>query len=491
MTLPVKSLTVALALLLGACATDPTLEAQRTPPGAETVAFVHAAVVPMDKEHVLHDQTVVIADGTIVEIGPASAVKVPADARRIDATGRYLLPALSDMHVHLLGESWNAMFPPEDRLTREEIPFESFLFPYVANGVTTVQVLTATPEDLAARERINRSDLLGPRMILARMIDGPRKAWPPPLSTWVDSASEARGAVLQAKTEGYDEIKVYSFLSKESYDAIIASAREVGMDVMGHVPMSLSVEYVVESGQKAIAHTEEVAKHTAAYDAAHVEYYADLLAHSETWMIPTLVTTHTFLELFDDPDRLFTQPGAEYFRHPMQRGAWTFMWENLYRPIPAAQRAEMRDAFVNFQQPLTKAIHDKGGKLLAGSDTLMPGLFAGVSLHGELQELVDVGLSPYEALRTATTNPAEYLGESDQTGTIEVGKRSDLLLVEENPLEDIAAISRIAGVLVRGRWIDSVEIHERMQAITASGASGEPAAHRPQEPVPSHRHQHQ
>lgn len=203
-------------------------------------------------------------------------------------------------------------------------------------------------------------------------------------------------------------------------------------------------------------------------------------------MIPTLETTHTFLELFDDPDRLFTRPGAEYFRHPMQRGAWTFMWENLYRPAPAAHRAKLRDAFVNFQRPLTKAIHDKGGKLLAGSDTLMPGLFAGVALHDELQELVDVGLSPYEALRTATTNPSEYLGESDKTGTIEVGKRSDLLLVDENPLEDIAAVSRIAGVVVRGRWIGPEEIHERMQAIAASGTSGDPAAQR-QEPAPSHQ----
>ena len=150
-------LLLALTLLCGTCASAPTQTAQHSP-GANVIAFVHAAVIPMDRERVLRDQTVVIADGKIAEIGPASAVEVPAEALRIDATGRYLLPALSDMHVHLLGESWNAMFPPSEQLERKDIPFESFLFPYVASGVTTVQVLMATPEDVATRERIERGD---------------------------------------------------------------------------------------------------------------------------------------------------------------------------------------------------------------------------------------------------------------------------------------------------------------------------------------------
>jgi imidazolonepropionase-like amidohydrolase len=455
----------AMALWCGACANSTKAEDRNTASQGDVVAFVHASVIPMDTERILQDQTVVVANGTIVEIGPASAVKVPAEAQRVDATGRYLLPALSDMHVHLLGESWNEMLPPEEQLAREEIPFESFLFPYVANGVTTVQVLMATPEDLAARERIAKGELLGPRLVLARMVDGPDKAWPPPLSTWVDSAAEAREAVLRAKADGYDKIKVYSFLNKESYDAIIATAREADMDVIGHVPMSLSVEYVLESGQKAIAHSEEVAKHAPAYDAEQVDYFANQLVQSGAWMIPTLETTHTFLEIFEQPDRLFMRPGAEYFVHPMQRGAWSFMWENLYAPAPAAHRQKLKDAFVSFQQPLTRAFHDKGGKLLAGSDTLMPGLLPGVSLHDELKELVDVGLTPYEALRTATINPAQYLGESETTGTIEVGKRSDLLLVEENPLADVSAASKVAGVLVRGRWLGQDEIQRRMQQI--------------------------
>jgi imidazolonepropionase-like amidohydrolase len=301
------------------------------------------------------------------------------------------------------------------------------------------------------------------------MIDGPKKAWPPPLSTWVASAAEAREAVRQAKNEGYDKIKVYSFLSQESYDAIIATARELGMDVIGHIPYSLSVEYVLDAGQKLIAHSEEVAKHTHGnYGADRIDYFAGRMAARGVWMIPTLVTTRAILELFEDSDRLLGRPEAAYFRHPMERGVWSFIAENLYRPIPAEARKKLRDDFEKFQRPLTKAFHDRGGKLMAGSDTLLPGLVPGFALHRELQELVDVGLTPYEALRTSTTSPFEYLGESDRAGTIEVGKQTDLLLLDENPLENISAASKIAGVLIRGRWIGAEEIHKRMQELAAS-----------------------
>lgn len=463
-----RSLIVVLAGCCAACASVRTPTAHAPSAGAHRVAFLHAMVIPMDQERVLRDHTVVTADGKIVEIGPTSSVKVPRDAVRIDARGRYLLPALCDMHVHLLGEAWNVMLRPEVQSRSKDIPFESFLFPYVANGVTTVQELSATPDDLALRERIARGELLGPRLILARMIDGPKKAWPPPLSTWVASAAEAREAVRQAKADGYDKIKVYSFLSRESYDAIIATARELGMDVIGHVPMALSVEYVLDAGQKLIAHSEEVAKHTHGdYRPERIEYFADLMAARGVWMIPTLVTTRSILELFADPDRLLGRPEAAYFRHPMEQGVWSFIAEQLYRPIPAAARKKLGDDFERFQRPLTKAFHDKGGKLMAGSDAPLPGLVPGFALHRELRELVDVGLSPYEALRTSTTTPFDYLGEAATYGTIEVGKQSDLLLLDENPLEDVSAASRIAGVLIRGRWIGADEIHKTMQALAA------------------------
>jgi len=162
--------------------------------GPRLIAFLHATVIPMDRERTILDQTVVVADGKIVEIGPSSKVEAPAGAFRVDAAGRYLIPALCDMHVHLLSEAWNMMLRPDVRLTVKDVPYERFLFPYLANGVTMVQEMFATPEGLALRQQIDRGELLGPRLILARALDGPKKGWPPPLTTWVESANPTRRA---------------------------------------------------------------------------------------------------------------------------------------------------------------------------------------------------------------------------------------------------------------------------------------------------------
>jgi imidazolonepropionase-like amidohydrolase len=455
---------------LGACC------AQAAAPKARpsTVAFVHAAVLPMDRERVLADQTVVVVDGRITAIGPAATVKVPRNAVRVDARGRYLLPALSDMHVHVEGESWNALLSPEAKAASKNVSFEDLLFPYVANGVTTVQVLSGTHELLPVRGRIAGGELLAPRLILARMIDGPDKAWPPPLSSWVSTAREARDATLKAKAEGYDKMKVYSFLTKETYDAVVATAMEQQMDVVGHVPNALSVEYVVDAGQKMIAHTEEVAKHADGdYSKERVSYFAGRIADGGVWLTPTLITTRRILEEFSDPAGLFSSPETAYSSHPMQRDIWSFI-SNMYKGIPEKDRTRIRDDFEKFQKPFTKVFHDKGGQLMTGTDSLLPRLVPGFALHQELHELVDVGLTPYEALRTSTTVPYEFLGEAAEAGTIEVGKHPDLILVDANPLADISAASRIRGVMMRGRWIPKEEIDRRMRGITAPRAHPHP-----------------
>ena len=200
------------AVVLAACASAPA--PRSTEPSSNLVAFVHASVVPMDSERVLRDQTVIVDGGRIAAVGPARSVNVPDGALRIDATGRYLLPAFCDMHVHLEAEGFNPMLPPELQLAAKDIPFETLLFPYIANGVTTVQVLSATPEHVTLRHHIDDGEVLAPRLILARMVDGPDKAWPPPLSTWVATAEEAQGAVRDAKHEGYDKIKSTRFSPK-------------------------------------------------------------------------------------------------------------------------------------------------------------------------------------------------------------------------------------------------------------------------------------
>ena len=478
---------IALAVAAAACAWSTRAAAHEAPP--RTIAFVHASVVPMDRERVLADQTVVVVDGKIAEVGPAAKVRVPPGALRVDARGRWLMPALSDMHVHVEGESWDALLSPEAKAASKNPPFKDFLFPYVANGVTTVQVLSGTHELLPVRGEIAKGALLAPRLILARMIDGPDKAWPEPLSTWVSTAEQARDATRQAKAQGYDKMKVYSFLTKETYDAVIATAKEQNMDVVGHIPYDLSVEYVVDSGQKMIAHTEEVAKHAHGdYSDGRISYFAGRIADGGVWLTPTLVTTRRILDEFDDPDGLFAAPEAAYYAHPIQKDIWTFI-SNMYKGIPPEDRTRIRDDFEKFQKPFTKVFHDKGGQLMTGTDALLPRLVPGFALHQELHEFVEVGLTPYEALRTSTTVPYEYLGEADRAGTVEAGKSTDLLLVDANPLEDVANAAKISGVLMRGRWIDKAEIDRRMREIAGQAGGAKTQAHdHPHDHARPHRH---
>jgi imidazolonepropionase-like amidohydrolase len=180
--------------------------------------------------------------------------------------------------------------------------------------------------------------------------------------------------------------------------------------------------------------------------------------------------THLFkgIEQLADPDGLYSSPEAAYVSHPMQTGIWNFIATQLYASIPAPARTRIRDDFEQFQRPLTKVFHDHGGQLMTGTDALMPRMVAGFALHQELRELVDVGLTPYQALRTSTTIPYEYLGEAADAGTIQVGKRTDLLLVDGNPLQDIGAAARISGVLMRGRWIHEAQIAARMEQVRAA-----------------------
>lgn len=434
---------------------------------SNTVVFEHVNVIPMNKEVVLPDRSVIVKDGKIKEIGLSSSLKAPPKATVIDARGKYMIPALSDMHVHLEGDAWNIMYPPESKFTSEEIDFSDILFVYIANGITTIDVLFAFPEHLQLREKIRNNELLGPRLILSRMIDGAGKAWPPPLGVWINNPDEAKKAVIEMHQQGYDRIKVYSFLERASYDTIVATAQELGIPVDGHVPFSTSVEHVASSGQRMIAHVEEIMKFAGAYDSAHVQYYADLLAGSRTWVTSSLILNRNLNALLKDPATELSKPGTEYL-HPMGTGIWTYVYHNIYKPIPEPARQKMIDGYNLFQKPFTYAFHRKGGKLLAGTDALVPSTLPGFSLHEELEELVRTGLTPFEALKISTTNPYEFLGESDRAGTIEPGKSANLVLLDENPLHNISHTRLISGVMTQNRWISQADIHARLREIAQS-----------------------
>lgn len=433
----------------------------------DILALTHVNLIPMDRELILEDYTLIVRDGKIDRMGPASSIEIPDGAIEIDGTGKFLIPALSDMHVHLEGDAWNIMYPPELKFTPKEINYEDILFIYLAKGITTLQVMSAFPEHVALREKIKANQLLGPSLVLSRMIDGVGKAWPPPISTWIEGADQARSAVQNAYETGYDRIKVYSFLDKPSYDTIMKVAGLLKMPVDGHIPLSTSVEHIIASGQVMVAHSEEFMQFAPDYKPETIHSMASQLAEGNVWLTATLITSRNLVNLFEHPDLEFSKPGTAKL-HPLGMGIWTYIYENLYKPIPESHQQYIKLSYETFQVPFVKDFFTCGGKLLSGSDVLIPSNLPGFTLHKELEELVNAGLTPYEALRVSTTNAHEFLDDLGQAGTIEPGKRASLVLLSANPLEDISNTTKIKGIIHQGRWISNAEIKSRLEQIEIS-----------------------
>jgi len=211
--------------------------ARASTPVSETVAFVNVSVIPMDKERVLPRQTVVVRNGTIVEIGDAKRIKVPANAQRVDGTGKFLIPGLSDMHVHLFTDD---EFP--DELADDEFKV------MIAHGVTTIRLMTGTPEQLVLRQKSNREEILAPTIYSASPQLTGRKS---SNAYVVTNEVEAQAAVRKSKQDGYDFIKVTTFLKPEVYEAIVAEARQQNIRVVGHADSrSVGLPRALKAGQQ-------------------------------------------------------------------------------------------------------------------------------------------------------------------------------------------------------------------------------------------------
>jgi tetratricopeptide (TPR) repeat protein len=409
------------------------------------LAFVHVNVIPMDHDEVLEDQTVIVQDGKIAEIGPAATLHVPRGGRRIESKGKYLIPGLTDAHVHL------------------QTPTEFPLF--LANGVTTVFNLDGRPAHLLWRKQIADGDLLGPTIFTTG-----------PIFARAHTAEEAVHMVDEQASLGYDGVKVYNQVSKAEYSSLIAEAKRKGMLLMGHIAREPDFELTLASGQS-IAHLEEFTytyfnpQHDAinshiVYDEARIPGAVQLTAQSGVSVIPTLSTYATIVEQATNLDDYLKRPDLTY------DPPWIFAslqpaanrYKNGFKPdfYPRIRSS------LALQRKLLKALEDAGVPIMAGTDASDVGPVAGFGIHDELQEYVNDGFTPFQALQTATVNPARYFRRSQEFGTIEPGKRADLVLLEQNPLADISNTRKIAGVSVRGRWLDHNELAALMEDVPAA-----------------------
>jgi len=444
--------------------------------GSETeraVAVVDVTVIPMDSQRLLLRQTVVLRDGLIAELGPAAAVQVPAGAQRINGTGLYLMPGLIDAHVHLRD-------PSE-------------LLSYVAHGVTGVVQLSGpsgnVPNVMELRERVARGDILGPDIYTSgRILDGDPPIFPG-VSSVVRTPDEASRFVEAQLAAGADVIKVYNNLANDVLRGVIRVAHERGVMVWGHIPRiegrATALQQALAAGLDVIAHGEEVfftmlhrdvesqldRELIPTVDADLLSDAVRLIRESGAAVIPNLSFVAMTRFQLDDVERLWTDPEAQ-FLHPAVLNMWQ---QQNPTSRPDLRRFDLRERGKQVVVgQLTLALNDAGVPLLLGTDASAPGMFPGKSAHVELTELVDAGLTAFQALATGTRNAGRLLTErvrgTPPVGTVTVGSRANLLLLDADPLADISNVARIAGVIVRGKWYTHSEIDAMRVAPAARSA---------------------
>ena len=438
---------------LGAAPSAPTT-------GAAAVAFVGVSVLPLDSDRVLENQTVVVRGDRIEAVGPAASTPVPTDAMRIDGQGRYLMPGLADMHIHLRAGDGE----PSDAAGQQ-------IALLLANGVTTARALVAAPSALALRDRVARGEVLGPTL---------RVAGPSFHGKSVQNPEQARLRVREQKAAGYDLLKTHGGLSREIYDAMMAEAKTQGLRVSGHVTQEVGIAHALESGQQ-IEHLDGyLAALLPPGDTTPVEQveFGAALTRMDPARISTLAEATKQAGIFNSPTLALFEIIASDGAVPELRterelryvpsatvDAWTK--ELLTGPLAEAPAAG-KHQFLELRRQVLQGLHSAGAPLLVGSDSPQIFMVSGFAMHLEMERMAAAGLPPLTILQAATRNAAAYFGESEQWGSVAPGQRADLLLLNANPLRDVSLTRTLVGVLLRGHWLPRSELDARLEQVAAA-----------------------
>ena len=417
-------------------------------------------------------QTVVVRGSRIVEVGPSASVRVPAGARRMDGRGKWLIPGLWDMHVHAFGYS-----------------FPDFAGPLLlAHGVTGVRDMGFYVDTARHwRGEVAAGRVAGPRLVAGGRLDGP-----PNRAPWVAraaTADEARRAVDSLLDAGADFIKVYSHLPREAYFAAAEQARRRGVPLAGHVPYAVSVQEAARGGQRGIEHQDDLMRACGAEDAALRAELASTPPDAPPERQLALIRDHARrMRAGFDPGRcssaiaalaqagVHVTPTLVVYQPYVAPADTSAIHPPLMRYVPRRLQAEWRarlqragpgdTATVSAYFSLARVgeMQRAGVRLLAGTDAPQAYVHPGASLHDELELLVRAGLTPMQALQSATGEPAAYLGALDSLGTVARGKLADLVLLDADPLADIRSTRRIHAVVANGRLVDRAALLRRAEA---------------------------
>ncbi len=433
-----KTLLLPIAFFLAVC----------TGAHADPIAFIGVSVIPMDSERVVENQTVLVDGDRIVWIGPAEAAELPANARRIEAAGMYLMPGLAEMHGHI---------PPPNQSQAE---IEKTLYLYLANGITTVRGMLGYPGQLALREQAKEGAIDSPTLYLA----GPSFN-----GNSVSSPSQAADKVRAQVEEGWDLLKIHPGMTRAEFDSMAVTAKANGIDFGGHVPADVGLEHAIGMGQLTFDHLDGYVEYLFGADPEGVDEVALNEIVRQTlgagaWVVPTMVLWETLYSVVD-LDRLNAFPELVY-APPAARASW----ERQYRQRTSDPQfdREQNERVIDARMQVLSALHKAGAGILMGTDAPQQYSVPGFSLHREMQRMVDAGMSSYEVLRSGTVNVGTYFSAWDTFGQITEGHRADLILLTANPLESIGNVASRAGVMVRGTWYPEADIQVRLAAIAAS-----------------------
>lgn len=399
------------------------------------IVFKNVNIISMTSDKIQMNKSIFISDGVIRDIGNYSDLNISKETEVIDCTGKFITPGFSDMHVHA---------------SRYE---ELNLF--LANGVTTIRNMWGTPYHLEAREKIQNGELLGPEIFTTGpFTDGKNATWEG--SNIITDPEKVEESITQMKKDGYDYVKIYDKLSPEVFYKIMEVAEKLEMPVVGHVPLRVNIRDAINYKLYSVEHFIGYNLKLKSIDS--MTEVIDQTVQSGIWNCPTLVAMKNYKKLFEkhsNPNALSIEsiPLLKYVSNEMCAG-----WEQTNGYILPYEKSK---EFLNI-------LNVKGANIVSGTDQGTPYSIAGFSLHEEFELMNESGLTPYEVLLTTTVNSARMLRIDNRSGTIEVGKDADLVLLEENPLINISNTRTIAGVMTKGKWLDSNMLEEMLNIVESN-----------------------
>jgi hypothetical protein len=424
------------------------------------VVFTGVSVLPMDRDEVLPNQTVVVENGRITYVGAARAA--PTGATTVDARGKFLMPAIAEFHAHVPSG-------PQIQHAHRALTL------YALAGVTTIRGMLGAPYHLALRDSLARGLVFGPRLITS----GPSFN-----GNTASSPAVAAAMVRDQKAAGYDLLKIHPGVPRAAFDSLAIVANRVGIPFSGHVPLEVGLGVALTSKYSTIDHLDGFieAMYTGAepltpqqngffglgivgqLDRSRLPGLVRQASESGVAMVPTQILMDNYAS--DATGEQLTS--GEEFRYwvPQQVASWRNQKETILAQPPASR--EQRQEYITLRRHLIRALYDAGVPFLLGSDAPQLWNVPGLSAHHELAALVAAGLTPYQALRTGTVDVAKFMGEEGRTGVVRTGARADLMLLDANPLQSIGNSLRISGVVVNGRWIGPVERERMLNALVAA-----------------------